>query len=155
VVAANRVFDRLLEAGIEVPPPPAPVGRYVPAIRVGSLIYTSGQLPVRDGVLVAKGAVGVALSIEDAVECARLCAINCLVAASTVCDLDKQVHPVKLVGYVASTPDFTQHPAVIDGASEVLGIAFGQAGLHAREAVGVASLPLGAPVEVSLILAVE
>lgn len=151
----DGVFDRLVAAGIEVPPAPVPVGRYVPVIRVGSLVYTSGQLPVRDGILVAEGVVDISLSIEEAVECAKLCAVNCLVAASTVCELGESVHPVKLVGYVASTPDFTRHPAVIDGASEVIGIAFGQASAHAREAVGVVSLPLGAPVEVSLILAVE
>ena len=153
-MASGNVFDRLRAAGIEVPPAPAPVGLYVPAIRIGSLVYTSGQLPVRGGILMAEGAVDSAVSIDMAIECARLCAVNCLVAASTVCDPDAMLYPVKLVGYVASSPEFTRHPMVIDGASEVLRIAFGQEGSHAREAVGVASLPLAAPVEASLILAV-
>ncbi len=153
-MTSGNVLDRLRAAGIEVPPAPVPVGLYVPAVRVGSLVYTSGQLPVRGGILMAEGAVDVAVSIDMAIECARLCAVNCLVAASTVCDPGAWAHPVKLVGYVASSPEFTRHPAIIDGASEVLSIAFGQDGSHAREAVGVASLPLAAPVEVSLVLAV-
>lgn len=137
---------------MELPPAPAAVGMYRPATRAGDLVFTSGQLPLRDGGLLGIGIVGDSASPELASECARQCALNALAAASTVCDLDDVAGVVKLVGYVASTPDFNAQPAVIDGASEVVIAAFGDSGRHAREAVGVATLPLGAPVEVSLVL---
>jgi enamine deaminase RidA (YjgF/YER057c/UK114 family) len=132
------------------------VGLYVPAVRSGNLVFTSGQLPLSEGVLAATGRVGSGVSQEQAFECAGVCALNALAAASTVCDLDRVCRVVKLVGYVASAAGFTSQPAVINGASEVLALAFGEeAGAHAREAVGVAELPMGAPVEVSLILEIS
>jgi enamine deaminase RidA (YjgF/YER057c/UK114 family) len=147
------VVQRLEAAGLTLPVAATPVGSYVPATRSGSLVFTSGQLPVIDGELMASGLIGDAVSLEAAQACAQRCALNCLAAAATVCDLDEVVSAVKLVGFVASAPGFISQPAVINGASEVLTLAFGDAGKHAREAVGVAALPLGAPVEVSLVLA--
>ncbi|MDZ4178444.1 MAG: RidA family protein [Coriobacteriia bacterium] len=149
------VTDRLRDAGMVLPAAPAAVGSYVPATRVGDLVFTSGQLPFAEGNLIASGVVGADVTLEVAAECARRCALNALAAASTVCELDEVLGVAKLVGYVASAADFTRQPAVIDGASEVLRIAFGDAGQHAREAVGVASLPLGAPVEVSIVIALR
>jgi enamine deaminase RidA (YjgF/YER057c/UK114 family) len=119
------------------------------------MVFTSGQLPLDDGDLVASGTVGADVTLEVAIECARRCALNALAAASTVCELDHVLGVAKLVGYVASTGDFTRQPAVIDGASEVMRVAFGAGGQHAREAVGVLVLPLGAPVEVSIVLALQ
>jgi len=135
-----------------MPAAPAPIGAYVPAVRTGSLVYTSGQLPLLGSELLACGLVGSAVELSDAFACAQQCALNALAAAASVCDLDEVVAVVKLVGYVASAEGFAAQPAVIDGASEVLVAAFGDAGRHAREAVGVAALPMGAPVEVSLVL---
>jgi enamine deaminase RidA (YjgF/YER057c/UK114 family) len=119
------------------------------------MVFTSGQLPMHDGTLVATGIVGADLTPDDAHRAAERCALNALAAASTVCDLDTVSHVVKLTVYVASSPGFTAQPTVADGASAVLIAAFGEAGAHAREAIGVAALPLGAPVEVSLILEVD
>lgn len=136
-----------------LPVPARPAGAYVPAVLSAGLVFTSGQLPVVDGALVSTGLVGREVSAEFARECARVCALNALAAASTVCDLDSVARAIKLTGYVASADGFLSQPAVIDGASEVLAIAFGEAGTHAREAVGVARLPLDAPVECSLVLA--
>lgn len=149
-----RVAQRLAAAGLELPPPPAALGAYVPAVRAGRLVFTAGQLPMTDGALVAAGLVGTEVETADAARAAERCALNALAAAATVCDLDEVVRVVKLTGYVASAPGFTAQPAVIDGASAVLAAAFGERGRHAREAVGVASLPLGAPVEVSVVLEV-
>jgi len=149
----STVAERLASAGLELGAPPAPAGAYVPAVRSGTLVFTAGQLPVVAGALISTGLVGADVSPEVAFECARQCALNALAAASTVCDLEEVVQAVKLVGYVASADGFTAQPGVINGASEVLGAAFGDAGAHAREAVGVARLPLDAPVEVSLVLA--
>lgn len=115
-------------------------------------MFTSGQLPTRDGELISAGLVGDAVSEETAYACARQCALNCLAAASTVCGLDEVVRVVKLTGFVASADGFVRQPAVINGASEVMALAFGESGAHAREAVGVARLPLDAPVEVSAVL---
>jgi len=151
----GTVASRLTVAGLALPAPAAAVGAYVPAVRAGSLVFTSGQLPMREGQLLASGVVGADVTPEDAASCAGQCALNALAAASSVCDLDAVVRVVKLVGYVASVPDFGGQPAVINGASAVMLAAFGDAGAHAREAVGVAALPLGAPVEVSLVLEVE
>lgn len=146
------VAERLARAGHVLPAPAAPVGAYVPAVRSGSLVFTSGQIPIRDGVPMAVGIVGASVSEEAARECAVQCVLNALAAASTVCDLDEVVRVVKLTGYVASASGFTAQPRVIDAASELLVSGFGDAGRHAREAVGVAALPLGAPVEISLVL---
>jgi len=146
------VLSRLDAAGLSLPVAAAPIGAYVPAARAGSLVFTSGQLPLLGGELLACGVVGSDVELADALACARQCALNALAAAASVCDLDEIVAVVKLVGYVASAEGFNAQPAVIDGASDVLVAAFGEAGRHAREAVGVAALPMGSPVEVSLVL---
>ncbi len=151
----SRVAQRLLDAGHSLPAPSAALGDYVPATRSGTLVFTSGQLPVVAGDLTAAGLVGADIDLEVARSAAALAALNALAAASTVCDLDAVVRVVKLVGYVASAEGFTAQPAVINGASAVLIDAFGDAGKHAREAVGVRRLPLDASVEVSLILEVS
>lgn len=124
----------------------------MPAVRAGSLVFTSGQLPLRDGRLVTTGHVGAEVDVATAAGCARQAALNALAAASAVCDLDEVVAVVKLTGYVASAPGFTAQPKVVDGASSVLATAFGEQGRHARAAVGVPELPLGAPVEVEIVL---
>lgn len=146
------VAKRLWAAGFRLPPSPLALGDYLPAVRAGSLVFTSGQLPMADGALLTSGRVGDAVDVETAIIAARTCALNALAAASTVCDLDEVTAVAKLTGYVASAPGFTAQPAVIDGASAVVLAAFGDRGRHAREAVGVAELPKGAPVEVSLVL---
>lgn len=148
------VAKRLLDAGYTLPASSAALGDYVPAIRAGSLVFTSGQLPMRDGQLIASGLVG--LDVDEAVarDAAAVAACNALAAAATVCELDGVVRVVKLVGYVASAEAFVAQPAVINGASAVMIAAFGEAGRHAREAVGVRRLPLDAAVEVSLVLEV-
>lgn len=147
------VAERLANAGLSLPAPARPAGAYVPAVSSAGLVFTSGQLPVVEGALLATGLVGLDVTAEAARECARVCMLNALAAAGTVCDLDTVARAVKLTGYVASANGFVSQPAVIDGASEVLAIAFGESGTHAREAVGVARLPLDAPVECSLVLA--
>jgi len=148
------VADRLGELGLELPLVVAPVGSYVPAVRAGSLVFTSGQLPMVGGQLSAVGKVGALVTAEQAKELARTCALNALAAIDALVGLDNVVRVVKVVGFVASTPDFTGQPGVVNGASELLGEVFGEAGAHARSAVGVASLPLDAPVEVELIVEV-
>ncbi len=149
------VADRLSELGLELPPVPAPVAAYVPAVRSGAHVYTAGQLPLRDGSLLATGKVGAEVTPETAYDCARQSALNAVAAvASQVEDLDA-VRVVKVVVFVASTPDFTRQPAVANGASELLGAVFGDAGVHARSAVGVPVLPLDAPVEVELVAEVR
>ena len=145
---------RLAELGIVLPAVPAPVAAYVPAVRTGSLVYTSGQVPFVDGRLVASGKVGGAVSPEQAAELARTCALNCLAAVHDLVGLDSVVRVVKVLGFVASTPEFTGQAVVINGASNLLGQVFGDAGAHARSAVGMAVLPLDAPVEVELIVEV-
>ena len=147
---------RLAGRGLEVPEVPKPVAAYVPAVRSGNHIYTSGQLPMRDGQLVKTGKVGGDVSVEEATDCARLCALNAMAAVkSLVGDLSRVVRVVKVVAFVASTPDFTGQPGVANGASELIGDVFGDAGQHARSAVGVPVLPLDAPVEVELIVEVS
>jgi enamine deaminase RidA (YjgF/YER057c/UK114 family) len=146
------VAEKLRKAGFSLPDAPKALGLYVPAVRAGSLVITSGQLPVAAGALVTTGRVGDAVTPEVAAGCAAVAVLNALAAASTVCDLDEVERVVRLGGFVASAPGFTGQPAVLNGASEVLVAAFGEAGRHARCAVGVAELPLGAPVEVELTL---
>lgn len=148
----TSVEERLAEVGLKIPDAPKAIGAYVPATRSGILVFTAGQLPLVGGVPLKTGTVGEDVTAEEAYECARTCALNALAAASTVCDLDRVSRVLKLTGYVASKAGFHGQPLVVNGASEVMGTAFGMAGLHAREAVGVASLPLGVPVEVSIIL---
>ena len=143
---------RLEELGITLPPVVAPVAAYVPARRTGQLVYTSGQVPMVDGALPHAGLVGDSVSPEDAADSARIAALNALAAIHALVGLDAVAGVIKVVGYVASAPGFTGQPAVINGASELLGQVFGDAGAHARSAIGVAALPLGAPVEVELIV---
>ncbi|QFZ16285.1 RidA family protein [Saccharothrix syringae] len=143
---------RLAELGVELPEVAAPVAAYVPAVRSGQWVYTSGQLPFVAGSLAATGKVGADVSPEEAKAHARTCALNALAAVDALVGLDSVVRVVKLVGFVASAEGFTGQPAVINGASELLGEVFGEAGRHARSAVGVAELPLGAPVELELVV---
>jgi enamine deaminase RidA (YjgF/YER057c/UK114 family) len=151
-VSVSAVEQRLAGLGLKLPEVAAPVAAYVPAVVSGSYVYTSGQLPFVDGKLPSAGKVGAAVTAEEAAELARMCAVNALAAVKSVIgDLDRITRIVKVVGFVASAPEFTGQPAVINGASELLGKAFGEAGAHARSAVGVAVLPLDSPVEVELI----
>lgn len=150
-----RVEENLTSLGLAVPQVATPVAAYVPALREGDLVYTSGQLPMVDGRLAATGKVGAEVTPEEAALLARTCALNAIAAVkSIVGDLDAVTRVVKVVGFVASDPSFTGQPAVINGASELLNQAFGDAGIHARSAVGVAVLPLDAPVEVEITVAV-
>jgi enamine deaminase RidA (YjgF/YER057c/UK114 family) len=143
--------ERLSELGLSVPEVAKPVAAYIPAIRTGNLVMTSGQLPMRDGKLITTGKVGGEVSVEEAVECARQCALNALAAVrAEVGDLSSVKRIVKVVAFVASTSDFTSQPLVANGASELFGEVFGDAGRHARSAVGVPVLPLDAPVEVEI-----
>ena len=145
------VSARLAELGIELPAVAAPVAAYVPAVVHGGLVYTSGQLPFASGALPATGKVGAAVSAEDAKGYARTCALNALAAAAdAVGDVDRIVGVLRVGGFVASVPEFAGQPGVINGASEVLGEIFGDAGRHARAAVGVPVLPLDSPVEVEV-----
>ncbi|MFC5676352.1 RidA family protein [Aeromicrobium endophyticum] len=151
----SAVERRLADAGLEVPTVPAPVAVYVPAVRTGSYVYTSGQLPLSAGELVATGKVGAEVTPQVAYDCARQSALNAIAAVKSVIgDLDIVVRVVKATVFVASTPDFTGQPGVANGASELFGVAFGDAGQHARSAVGVPVLPLDAPVEVELVVEV-
>ncbi|MFW0786560.1 RidA family protein [Gordonia sp. CPCC 206044] len=149
---------RLTELGIQLPPVVAPVASYVPAVRTGNLVYTAGQLPIVDGTLdvagkVHEGAEGV-VDPEQAYEAARKCGLNALAAVDALVGIDSVVRIVKVVGFVASAHGFTGQPGVINGASDLLDELFGEAGRHARSAVGVAELPMGAAVEVELIVEV-
>jgi enamine deaminase RidA (YjgF/YER057c/UK114 family) len=148
--------ERLAELGLKVPEVAKPVAAYVPAVRTGNLVYTAGQVPMRNGELVATGKLGGEVSSEVGVECAQQCALNALAAVkSVVGDLSEVTRIVKAVVFVASTPDFTGQPQIANGASELLGHVFGEAGQHARSAVGAPVLPLDAPVEVELIVEVR
>jgi enamine deaminase RidA (YjgF/YER057c/UK114 family) len=151
-VPPSVALDRL---GLALPRVPTPAGAYVPAVRHGDLVWTAGQVPIVDGSLPATGLVGDEITVEQAHGLARVCALNALAAAAAeVGGLDAIVRVVKVVGFVASAPGFTAQPSVVNGASELLHAVFGIAGRHARSAVGVAVLPLGAPVEVVLVVAV-
>lgn len=151
----STVEERLAELGLTVPEVVPPVAAYVPAVRDGSYVYTSGQLPMVDGKLPATGKVGAEVNADDAKELAATCALNAIAAIKAeLGDLEKVGRVVKVVGFVASDPSFTGQPGVINGASELLGKAFGDKGVHARSAVGVAALPLDAPVEVEVIVSV-
>jgi enamine deaminase RidA (YjgF/YER057c/UK114 family) len=148
--------ERLAELGLAVPEVPKPVAAYVPAVRDGNHVYTSGQVPMRSGELMLTGKVGDDVTAEQAYECAQQCALNALAAVkSVVGDLSAVKQVVKVVVFVASTPDFTGQPGVANGVSELLGKVFGDAGVHARSAVGVSALPLDAPVEVELLVEVS
>lgn len=152
----SSVEARLSDMGLTVPDVVAPVAAYVPTVQTGSLIFTAGQLPMQDGSLIATGKVGGTVSPEQAWQCARIAALNAVAAVKeAVTDLDRVTRVVKAVVFVASDPAFTAQPQVANGASELLGEAFGDAGLHARSAVGVAVLPMDAPVEVELTVEVQ
>ena len=144
--------SNLRELGLELPPVPQPAGSYVPATRAGTLIFTAGQLPFEDGELRLTGKVGDTVTPEEAKRAARVCALNALSAAAEAAGgLNNVSGVVKVTGFVASAPGFNGQPGVLNGASELLGDVFGDAGLHARSAVGVAELPLDAPVEVEIV----
>jgi enamine deaminase RidA (YjgF/YER057c/UK114 family) len=147
--------QRLTELGLEIPEVVAPLASYVPAVRSGSYVYTSGQVPMVNGQMLVAGKVGAEVDADTAKDAARTCALNALAAVCSVTgDLSAVTRVVKVVGYVASAPDFTGQPGVVNGASDLLGHIFGDAGVHARSAVGVAALPLDAPVELELIVEV-
>lgn len=148
--------ERLAEMGLTLPEVAVPLASYIPAQKSGNYVYTSGQLPLVSGELIATGKVGAEIDEATAIECARVCALNALAAVVSITgDIDRIVQVVKVVGFVASTPDFTAQPAVVNGASNLLGDVLGDAGVHARSAVGVAALPKDAPVEVEMIVEVS
>ena len=143
---------RLTELGLVLPPVPSPAGAYVPAARCGPLVFTAGQLPLVGGAVAATGKLGAEIDTGQGRELARLCVLNALAAVDSLVGLDAVVRVVKVVGFVSSASGFTGQPAVLNGASELLGEIFGEAGAHARSAVGVAELPMGAPIELELIV---
>jgi enamine deaminase RidA (YjgF/YER057c/UK114 family) len=145
-------YARLADLGFELPAVVPPVAAYVPAVQTGNYVYVSGQLPIVDGKLPAVGKVGAEVTADEAKELAGRCALNALAAIDALVGLDRVVRVVKVVGFVASASGFTGQPTVINGASELFGAVFGEAGRHARSAVGVAELPMGTPVEVEVIV---
>ncbi len=147
-------YARLADLGLELPTVVPPVAAYVPAVQTGNHVYVSGQLPMFDGKLPVVGKVGAEVTAEEAKELAGRCALNALAAIDALVGLDRVVRVVKVVGFVASASGFTGQPTVINGASELFGAVFGDAGRHARSAIGVAELPLGTPVEVEVIVEV-
>ncbi len=150
------VEARLAALGLELPEAATPAGAYVPAVISGNLVFTAGQIPLVDGKLMAEGRLGAEITAEAGKEIAQRCALNAIAAVKSVLgDLGRVKKVVKVVGFVASTPEFTAQPGVVNGASELLQAAFGDAGIHARSAVGVAVLPLNSPVEVELIVEFE
>jgi len=151
---AGRIDARLQELGLELPKAAAPVAAYVPTVRSGNLLYLSGQIPMWNGELRYVGKLGAGMDVEEGRAAAQTCALNILAQAKAALDgdLDRVVRVVKLVGFVNCTPDFTDQPKVINGASELMQQVFGDAGRHARSAVGAPSLPLGVAVEVEAIL---
>ena len=147
--------EKLAELGLSVPEVAKPVAAYVPAVRTGNYVFTSGQLPMKSGELMTTGKVGGEVTQEEAVACAQQCALNAIAAVKAeIGDLSLVKRIVKVVAFVASTPDFTGQPQVANGASELFGTVFGDAGVHARSAVGVPVLPLDSPVEVELLVEV-
>lgn len=147
--------QRVVELGLQIPDVVTPLASYVPAVRSGSYVYTSGQVPMVKGEMPVTGKVGAEVDLDTAKDCAAICALNALAAVRALTgDLSAVTRVVKVVGYVASDPSFTGQPAVVNGASDLLGQIFGDAGVHARSAVGVAALPLDAPVELELIVEV-
>jgi len=147
--------EKLAELGLSVPEVAKPVAAYVPAVRTGNYVFTSGQLPMKSGELMTTGKVGAEVTQEEAVACAQQCALNAIAAVKAeIGDLSLVKRIVKVVAFVASTPDFTGQPQVANGASELFGKVFGDAGVHARSAVGVPVLPLDAPVEVEILVEV-
>ena len=152
----SKILARISELGLTLPAVTAPAGVYVPALRTGNYVYTSGQLPMVDGALPATGHLGEEVDVDTGYDLARIAGLNALAAiAGVIGDLDKIVRIVKVTGFVNSASDFTQQPTVINGVSELFGEIFGDKGQHARSAVGVNSLPLGTPVEVEVVVEVE
>ena len=152
----NTVENKIKDLGLVLPEAPKPVAAYIPAKRVGNLVFTAGQLPIVNGELICKGLLGQDIQIDEAFQAARICTLNALAAVKGVTDdLDKIVQIVRIVGYVAGTQTFVQQPAVINGASELILEIFGELGKHARSAIGVSSLPLNASVEIELTLEVN
>ena len=150
------ISDRMNELGIELPRAPAPVGAYVPYVISGSLMFISGQVPIRDGAMIHEGKVPLDVTVEQGQECAALCFLNAIAQAKAALgDLDQVERIVRMTGYVAVAADFTDQPLVVNGASNLAVDIFGEKGKHARVAVGVAELPLGAPVELEVILEVK
>ncbi len=152
----GSVVDRLQAMGIELPEPPKPVASYVGFVEHNGMVFVSGQLPLKDGAVTHTGLLGAEVSVEDAAVAAKTCAINILAQINVACggDLERIQRCVRLGGFVASTPDFTDHPKVINGASDFMGEVLGEKGQHARAAVGVAALPLNVPVEIDAIFAI-
>ncbi|MEY4349388.1 MAG: hypothetical protein RL719_685 [Actinomycetota bacterium] len=149
----SRIEDRLVELGSPLPAVAKPVAAYIPAVVTGNLVFTSGQLPFIDGALPQTGKLGAGVDADAAKGYARQCALNALAAVKlAIGDLDRVTRVVKVVGFVASVPEFSGQPGVINGASEFLGEVFGDAGIHARSAVGVPVLPLDSPVELEIIV---
>jgi enamine deaminase RidA (YjgF/YER057c/UK114 family) len=155
VLPSYSPLDRLAELSIELPPVASPAATYLPAVRSGSFVYTSGQLPLVDGKLTVRGKVGADVTPDVGARQARICALNALAAVHALVGLPAVARVVKVVGFVASVPDFTGQPAVVNGASELLHEVFGDLGAHARSAVGVAALPMDAPVEVELVVEIR
>jgi enamine deaminase RidA (YjgF/YER057c/UK114 family) len=147
----SKVEEKILELGLELPKISTPIASYIPAKKVGNLVFTSGQLPMVNGELTNTGFLGKEVSIEDANRAAQVCTLNALAAVKgLIGDLDLIKSIIRVVGYVASTPEFTKQPAVVNGASDLLLQIFGDEGKHARSAIGVSALPLNAPVEIEL-----
>jgi enamine deaminase RidA (YjgF/YER057c/UK114 family) len=153
-MSAGSATARLAELGIELPEVAKPLAAYVPAVRSGNLVYTSGQLPMQAGKLAATGKIGADVTPEQGKELARICALNALAAVDSLVGLDEITQVVKVVGFVASAPGFNGQPGVINGASHLLAEVFVDRGTHARSAVGVSELPLDSPVEVELVVEV-
>jgi enamine deaminase RidA (YjgF/YER057c/UK114 family) len=152
----SQVEDRIKSLGMVLPEVPVPLAAYVPAKKIGQVIFTAGQLPIQKGELICKGLLGQDVDVEQAYQAARICTLNALAAIKGVVkDLDQIVEVVRVVGYVASVSTFIQQPAIVNGASELLLEIFGEVGKHARSAVGVASLPLNASVEIELTVEVK
>ena len=153
---AGKVEGRLKDAGVVLPTPPAPAGNYVPVVVTGALAVVSGQIASKDGKVAIKGKLGADVSIEQGAEAARLCAINILAQLkAAIGDLDRVTRCVRLAGFVNCTAEFTDQPKVMNGASDLMALAFGEAGRHARAAVGAPSLPLGTAVEVEALFEIE
>lgn len=153
---AGRIDQRLRDLGLVLPAAATPIANYVPTARSGNLLFIAGQLPLKDGQLALEGKLGDGVSIDQGVEAARLCAMNILAQTkAAIADLDRVVRIVKLTGFVACTPGFSQHPQVVNGASDLMVQVFGDAGRHARAAVGAPSLPRNAPVEVDAVIEVS
>jgi enamine deaminase RidA (YjgF/YER057c/UK114 family) len=147
---STDVRAKLAELGLTLPVAALPIAAYVPAVRTGNIVFTAGQLPLIDGAMAQTGKTGGDVSVERAKELAQICALNALAAVALVADINKIVKVVRVVGYVNGIPGFVNHPAVVNGASELFVHIWGDAGKHARSAIGVAELPLNSPVEIEL-----